>query len=151
MPTLTESAAALLRRLHSAPQGKNRRRLPALYVVASGQARHRQDVARALGVHQHSVAVWGAASAAGGVEQARRYDGPQPPRPRRLTDTALTAPPAQPPAPAGFASSGPSRPWVAAPPQGQWSSSRLYAVVRGELRAQPTRPRPAHAQKVQRP
>jgi transposase len=151
MPTITESAAELLRRMKSEPDSKKRQRVHALYLVASGQAQHRKDVARALGVHRHSVAVWFAAYAAGGVEHALRYDVPRPPRTRRLTDTALTALKAQLQAPEGFASYGHIRMWLAEQHQVQLSYSSVYALVRGELRAKPKRPRPSHEKKAQRP
>src|SRR4029450_1685406 len=91
MPTVMESAAELLRRMKSEPDIKKRQRLHALYLVASGQARHRKDVAQTLGVHRHSVAAWCAAYAAGGRAQALRYDVPHPTRVRRMTETALRA------------------------------------------------------------
>ena len=91
MPTITESAGELVRRMQDEPDGKKRQRLHALYLVASGQARYRQEVARILQVHRHSVAAWLAAYTAGGLEQALRYAVPQPTRSRRLTETARTA------------------------------------------------------------
>src|SRR5262245_7500492 len=91
MPNVKESGAELARSRKRAPDLKERQRLHALYLVASGQARHRKDVAQTLGVHRHSVAAWFAAYAAGGVEQALRYAVPHPTRTRRMTDTALAA------------------------------------------------------------
>ena len=66
MPTIVESADELQRRMKSAPDSTKRQRLPALYLAASGQARHRQAMAALLGVHRHSVAAWFAAYAEGG-------------------------------------------------------------------------------------
>jgi transposase len=151
MPTITESAVELLRRMKSEPDLKKRQRLHALYVVASGQARHRKDVAQTLGVHRHSVAAWFASYAAGGVEHALQYAIPRPTRARRITDTALTALKEQLQTPAGFASYGHIRTWLAEQPQVQLSYASVYALVRGELRAKPKRPRPSHEKKVQRP
>jgi hypothetical protein len=151
MPTGTESAAELVRRRKSAPDIKKRHRLHALSLVASGQARHRNEVAAALGVHRHRVAAGCAAYAAGGVDQALQDDVPRPTRVRRLTDTALTALKEPLRAPAGVARSGHSRPWFAEQPQGHWSSSRVYALGRGELRAKPKRPRPSHEKTARRP
>lgn len=91
MPTITESTAELRQWMKSAPDGQKRQWLPALYLVVSGQARHRKEVAAALGVHRHSVAAWFAAYAVGGVDQALQSDVPRPTRARRMTDTALTA------------------------------------------------------------
>jgi Homeodomain-like domain len=66
MPTIVESADDLQRRMKSEPDSKKRQRLHALYLAASGQARHRQAIAALLGVHRHSVAAWFAAYAEGG-------------------------------------------------------------------------------------
>jgi hypothetical protein len=45
MPTITDSAAELQRRMQREKDGKKRQRLHALYLAASGHARHRQDIA----------------------------------------------------------------------------------------------------------
>src|SRR5918998_5511380 len=79
MPSMTESAAELPRRLKSEPDLKKRQRLHALYLAASGQAQQRQEIAALLGVHRHSVAAWFAAYAQGGLERALSYQGPLPP------------------------------------------------------------------------
>jgi transposase len=151
MPTITESAAELVQRMQDEPDGKKRQRLHALYLVASGHARYRQEVAAALGVHRHRVAAWFAAYVIGGVEQALQYDVPRPTRARRMTDTALTALKEHLQTPAGFASYGHIRTWLAEPHQVQLSYSSVDAVVRGELRAKPKRPRPSHEKKGRRP
>jgi transposase len=151
MPSITESAVELLRRMKREPDIKKRQRLHALYLVASGQTRHRIDVAQTLGVHRHSVAAWFAAYAAGGVEQALRYEVPRARRARRMTDTALAALKAQLQAPAGFASYGHIRTWLAEQHQVQLSYASVSALVRGELGAKPKRPRPSHEKKVQMP
>jgi transposase len=91
MPTITEHAAELVRRMQDEPDGKKRQRLHALSLVASGQARYRKEVATMLHVHRHSVAAWFAAYTAGGLEQALQYNVPQPTRARRITETALAA------------------------------------------------------------
>ena len=151
IPTITESATELRQRMKSEPDGKKRQRLHALYLVASGQARHRKEVAATLGVHRHSVAAWFAAYAAGGVDQALQYDVPRPTRARRMTDTALTALKECLRTPAGFASYGHIRTWLAEQHQVHLSYSSVYALVRGELRAKPKRPRPSHEKKVRTP
>jgi transposase len=148
MPTITESAAALVRRMQDEPDGKKRQRLHALYLVASGQARYRPEVAATLRVHWHSVAAWFAAYTAGGLEQALRYTVPTPTRSRRLTETALAALKAQLQTPTGFPSYSHIRTWLAEQDQVQLSYSSVYALGRGELRAKPKRPRPSHEKKA---
>ena len=66
MPTITENADELQRRMKRVPDHKKRQRLHAFSVAASGQARYRQEIAALLGVHRHSVAAWFAAYAEGG-------------------------------------------------------------------------------------
>ena len=151
MPTITESAAALVRRMQDEPDGKKRQRLHALYLVASGQARYRQEVAAMLRLHRHSVAAWFAAYTAGGLEQALQYHVPKPVRSRRITETALTALKAQLQTPTGFSSYRHIRAWLAEQHQIQLSYSSVYALVHGELRAKPKRPRPSHEKKVRWP
>ena len=68
MPMMTESADALHQRMTKAKDLKKRHRLPALYLAASGRARHRQEIAALRGVHRHSVAAWFDAAAAGGLD-----------------------------------------------------------------------------------
>jgi hypothetical protein len=58
MPTITESAADLHQRMKYEKDVKKRQRLQALYLVVSGHARHRQELAALVGVHRHSVAAW---------------------------------------------------------------------------------------------
>jgi transposase len=90
--------------MKQATDAKRRQRLHALYLAASGQARHRQDIAALLGVHRHSVAAWFDAYAAGG-EQALRDQVSSPPLHRRMPDTAFKALQDTLQAPTGFASS----------------------------------------------
>jgi transposase len=151
MPTITESAAALHQRLKQAKDVKQRHRVQTLYLVASGHARHRQDLAVLLGVHRHSVAAWFNAYAEGGLDTMLRYQGPRPPHRSRIPPTALTALQEDLQNPHGFAGSAHLRTWWAEQHQVSLAYSGVYAVVRGTLRAKPQRPRPSHAQKAPQP
>jgi putative transposase len=148
MPTITESAAELQRQMQRETDGKKRQRLHALYLAASGQARHRQEIAALLGVHRHSIAAWFEAYARGGLAQALRYQVSTPPVPRRLTETAVTALQAKLNDSKGFAGYAQSRRWLAEEHHVTLSYSRVHALVRYKLRAKPTRPRPSHAKKA---
>jgi hypothetical protein len=150
MPTITESAAELQRQMKHEPDGKKRQRLHALYLAASGQARHRQDIAALLGVHRHSVAAWFKAYAAGGVDAALRYQVSTPPVHRRITDTAFRALQDKLQDPKGFSGYDQIRAWLAEEHQVILSYSSVHALVRYKLRAKPKRPRPAHAKKAQK-
>ena len=147
MPRITESAHDLQRRMQSEPDLKKRQRLHAFYLAASGQARHRQEIAALLGVHRHSVAAWFAAYAEGGLAHALRYQVPMPPVHRRITDAALMALQDKLRDPHGFAGYNQIRLWLAEEHQVILSYSSVHALVRYKLRAQPKRPRPSHAKK----
>jgi transposase len=151
LPTIHESATELHHRLKSETDGKNRQRLHALYLVASGQARHRQEVARLLGVQRHSVAAWFAAYAQGGRDHALRYHIATPPVHRRITDTALPALQEKLHEPHGFAGYDQIRVWLAEAHQVALSDSSVHALVRYKLKAKPKRPRPSHAKKAPKP
>jgi transposase len=148
MPTITESAAELQQRMQRATDGKTRPRWHALYLVASGQAKHRQDIAALLGVHRHSVAAWLKAYAAGGLAHALRYRVSPPPVHRQMTDTAFAALQDKLKDPRGFAGYDHIRVWLAEEHQVTLAYGRVHALVRYTLRAKPKRPRPSQAKKV---
>ena len=66
IPATPEELRALIKRQHD---GQQRQRLQALYLVQTQQARTRQQVARLLGGHRHTVGHWLAAYERGGVRQ----------------------------------------------------------------------------------
>jgi transposase len=151
MPTITENAAELQQRMKQAKDVKQRQRLQALYLVVSGHARYRQELAALLGVHRHSVAAWLQAYAEAGLDNLLRYQVPQPPSRPRITPTALAALQEHLNDPRGFAGYAQLRTWLAEQHQVHLSYSGVYAVVRGTLRAKPKRPRPSHVKKVPKP
>jgi transposase len=151
MPPITESADELHQRMKREKDVKKRQRLQALYVVVSGHARHRQELAALLGVHRHSVAAWLDAYAEGGVDKMLNYQVPRPPNRSRITPTAFTALQERLQDPHGFVGYAQLRTWLAAQHQVHLSYSGVYAIVRGKLRAKPKRPRPSHAKKAQTP
>ena len=151
MPHITESADELQRRMKSESDLKKRQRLHAFYLAASGQARHRQEIAALLGVHRHSVAAWCAAYAEGGLEHALRYQVPMPPVHQRLTATALTALQDKLHEPHGFAGSQQIRLWLAEEHPVTFAYASVHALGRYKLHAKPKRPRPSHAKKTPKP
>jgi transposase len=126
---------------------KKRQRLHAFYLAASGQARHRPEIAALLGVHRHSVAAWFRAYAQGGLDHALRYQRPQPPVHQRSTVTALAALHTKLQDPHGFAGYRQIQVWLAEEPQVSLAYSSVHALVRYKLHAKPKRPRPSHAKK----
>jgi transposase len=151
MPPITESADELHQRMKREKDVKKRQRVQALYLVVSGHARQRQELAALLGVHRHSVAAWLDAYAEGGVDKMLTYQVPRPPNRSRITPTAFTALQERLQEPHGFAGYAQLRMWLAEQHQVHLSYSGVYAIVRGKLRAKPKRPRPSHAKKAQTP
>ncbi len=67
VPTIHESADHLKQLLKQERQPAKQHRLHALYLLASGQARYRQEVATLLGVDRNTVGRWLAQYAQGGL------------------------------------------------------------------------------------
>jgi Homeodomain-like domain len=67
IPPIPEAVAALKELLHHEHNGHQKPRLQMLSLLASGQAHTRQDVARLLGVHRHTIRHWLAVYATGGL------------------------------------------------------------------------------------
>ena len=67
IPPILEEVAALKERLRHEHDGHKKPRLQMLYMLASGQAHTRQDVARLLGIHRNTIGHWLALYAAGGL------------------------------------------------------------------------------------
>jgi transposase len=67
-PAIPEDAETLKERLRRERDGRMRARLQMLYLLASGQAQTRQDVAQLLGVHRNTIGHWLVRYAAGGLE-----------------------------------------------------------------------------------
>jgi Homeodomain-like domain len=66
VPPLSEQADDRKHRLQREHDGPKQPRLQMLYLLASGQAHTRQDVAQLLGVQRNTVGRWLAIYAAGG-------------------------------------------------------------------------------------
>ena len=75
VPEITESVAELKSLLCNASEGYKKQRLSMLYLLRSGQAKNRTQVAELLGVHRITIGQWLAAYEAGGLEKllVRRY------------------------------------------------------------------------------
>ena len=67
IPPIAETVDDLKHQLQREHDGRKKPRLQMLYVLASGQAQTRQEVARLLGVHRNTIGRWLATYAAGGL------------------------------------------------------------------------------------
>jgi transposase len=103
LPSIREAAATLKQRLQHEHDGRKRPRLQMLYLLASGQAHTRRDLARLLGVHRNTIGHWLARYAAGGLETLLDLYVPAG-KPLSLPPTVLAAIEQALQRPAGFAS-----------------------------------------------
>jgi hypothetical protein len=77
IPLVSEHADELKQQLQRDHDGHKKPRLRMLYLLASGQAQTRQEVARLLGVHRNTIGRWLALYAAGGLATLLRTYSPR--------------------------------------------------------------------------
>jgi transposase len=146
LPVIQEDAATLKQRLQHEHDGRKRPRLQMLYLLVSGQARTRQDVAQLLGVHRNTIGHWLARYAMGGLETLLDLYVPAgeplslpPPVLAALGQTLRQA--------AGFASYEALRQWVKQTHHLEVNYHTLYTIVRTRFNAKLKVPRPSHTKK----
>jgi transposase len=118
-----------------------------LYLLASRQARTRQDVAHLLGVHRHTIGRWLAISAAGGLDALLAIYVPAG-KPVSLAPAVLASLDQALQRPEGFASYEALRRWVRQTHGVEVKYKTLYALVRTRFRAKRKVPRPSHTKKA---
>jgi transposase len=146
VPIITEAAEALKERLHRERDGRKRSRLQLLYLLASGQAQTRRDVAQLLGVHRNTIGHWLARYAAGGLEALLDLYVP-PGKPLSLPPDVLAALEQALQQPAGFASYEALRQWVQQSYHLDVNYHTLYTIVRTRFHTKLKVPRPSHTKK----
>jgi transposase len=146
LPIITEDGASLRRRLQHEHDGRKTPRLQMLYVLATGQAQTRQDVARLLGVHRNTIGHWLARYAAGGLEALLARHVP-PGKPLSLPPDVLAALEQALQRPAGFASYEALRQWVQQTYHREANYHTLYTIIRTKFKAKRKVPRPSHTKK----
>jgi transposase len=114
-----------------------------LYVLASGQAQTRQDVARLLGVHRQTIGHWLAIYEAAGMEALLDVYVPAG-RPVSLPPDGLDALEQALRQPAGFASYAALRQWVPQTSHREVHYHPLYTMVRTRFKTKLKAPRPRH-------
>ena len=68
VPVISEDADTLKQHIQRANNGRKKSRLQMLYLLASGQAQTRQEVAQLLGIHRNTLGHWLAIYAVGGLD-----------------------------------------------------------------------------------
>jgi transposase len=143
---IREHANELKQRLQHEHSGHQKPRLQMLYLLASGQARSRQDVAHLLGVHRHTISRWLALYAAGGL--ATLLDTYVPAgKPVSLAPEVLASLEQALHRPEGFALYEARRQWGQRTHGVEVKYKTLYTLVRTRFRAKLKVARPSHTKK----
>jgi transposase len=146
IPTIYESADALKQLLARERQPAKHQRLHALYLLASGQARFRGEVAQMLGVDRNTIARWLDQYAEGGVTALLQIYIPAGKR-KPLTQAQLAQLQQQLATPEGFASYDEARQWIADTFGVTLSYNATHKLLRYKLGAKLKVARPAHIKK----
>lgn len=147
LPPITDHTDELKHRLQREHDGHKKPRLQMLYLLASRQARTRQDVAHLLGVHRNTIGRWLAIYAAGGLDALLAIYVPAG-KPVSLAPAVLASLDQALQRPEGFASYEALRRWVRQTHGVEVQYKTLYALVRTRFRAKLKVPRPSHTKKA---
>jgi transposase len=77
LPVIKESVEDLRKKIKTQSDSRKKNRLQALFLVASGQAKHRSEVARLLGFNRNSISTWFANYETGGLEKMLEIEKPK--------------------------------------------------------------------------
>jgi transposase len=146
IPPMTEQEAELKQRLRREHDSHTKLRLQMLYLLASGQAHDRQEVARLLGVHRNTVGRWLARYAAGGLDDLLATYVPAG-KPVSLAPHVLASLEQALHRPAGFTSYEALRQWGARTHGVQVKYKTLYTLVRTRFKTKLKVARPSHTKK----
>jgi transposase len=147
IPRIREGVNELRQHLQHEHDGHKKPRLQMLYLLASGQAHSRQDVAQLLGVHRNTIGRWLAIYAAGGL-QALVTIYVQAGKAVSLAPTILASLEETLRRPEGFASYEALRQWVRRTHGVEVKYKTLYTIVRKRFRTKLKVPRPSHTKKA---
>ena len=147
VPEITESAEDLKGLLRQAKKKHEIQRLNALYLLKSGQAKNRIQVAKALGVDRTSVGTWLAAYEAGGLKQLLER-GYAPGRMPALTQQQQGLLRKELENPEGFHSYIQIQTYIAQTFGVKMNYKAVYAMVHDKWGAKLKVPRPSHVKKT---
>jgi transposase len=146
IPVIHESADELKERLRQERHPVRQQRLHALFLLASGQVRYRQQVATLLGLDRNTVGQWLGRYAEGGLPTLLALYVPagkrSPLTPEQLTQLQQVLE-----QPHGFGSYGEIQRWITTTFGVQLSYNAVHKLVRYKLRAKLKVPRPSHTKK----
>ena len=146
LPVISEDTETLKQLLQREHDGRKKPRLQMLYLLASGQAQTRRDVAQLLGVHRNTIGHWLALYETGGLEALLKVSVPAG-KPISRSPEGLASLEQALQEPAGFASYEALRQWVKQTHHVEVNYHTLYTIVRTRFRAKLKVPRPSHTKK----
>ena len=142
-PLITEDGATLKQRLQGEDKGRKKPRRQMRYLLASGHAQTRQDVAQLLGVPRHTIGHWLALYESGGLDALLAGYGPAG-KPLSLPPDVLAAIEQALRQPAGVASYEARRQWVQQTHHLDVHYHTRSTIVRPTFQAKLKGPRPSH-------
>jgi putative transposase len=143
IPTIRQEVSALKEHLQHEHDGHKKPSVQMLYLLASGQAQTRQDVARLLGVHRNTISRWLALYANGGLEALLATYVPTG-KPVSLAPAVLASLERALHRPEGFASYEALRQWIQRTHGVGVKYKTLYTLVRTRFKAKLKVARPSH-------
>lgn len=143
LPPITEDVDDLKQRLQREHDGHKKPRLQMLYLVASGQARDRQQLARLLGVHRNTIARWLGCYQTGGLDGLLAIYVPRGKALSLCSDVLASLGQAL-RREEGFASYQALRAWLQQTHQIEIKYKTLYTLVRSRFGTKLKVPRPSH-------
>ncbi len=146
VPVIHESAAKLKQLLNRERHPAKHQRLHVLYLLASGQARFRSEVAQLLALDRNTVGRWIDQYAQGGLPALLTISVPAGKR-KPLSPAQLTQLRQRLAEPQGFASYDAARQWIQDTFGGVLTSNATHQLVRSQLGAKLKVARPAPIQK----
>lgn len=147
LPTIRESPEDLQHRFRTEKEAPLRQRLQALYLLASGQATSRVQVAELLAVHRHTVRAWLATYERGGLAALLTIKKPSG-KVSTLSPAVRTKLQARLQDSRGFGSYGEIQQYLATTHDVQLAYSTVHGIVRYQLQAKPKAPRRSHPKKT---
>jgi transposase len=146
LPTITEDVGTLKHRLQHEHDGRKKPRLQMLYLLASGQAHTRQEVAHLLSVDRNIISHWLVLYESGGLDPLLALYVPAG-KPWSLPPDVLAALMQALRQPAGVASYVELRQRLKQTHHLEVNYHTLYSIVRTRLQAKLKVPRPSHTKK----
>lgn len=149
IPAIHETAEELKQRRKQERHWLKQQRLQALYLLATGQAQERQEVAALLGISRNTVGRWLESYEHGGLEGLLSIK-PLPGKAPALSEAQLTQLRAALARPEGFGSYGEVQAWIAEELGVTMKYHAVHKLVHDKLGARLKVPRPSHPKKATR-